>query len=40
MIRRHSRSELDAYLASEPYVLEQVWEQIDVETMNVVIGGK
>lgn len=35
-----SRSELDAYLASEPYVLEQVWEQIDVETMNVVIGGK
>ncbi len=35
-----SRRELDAYLASEPYVLEKVWEQIDVETMNVVIGGK
>ncbi len=32
-----SRAELDAYLASEPYVLEHVWEKIDVESMNVVI---
>ena len=32
-----NRSELDAYLASEPYVLEHVWEKIEVETMNVVI---
>ncbi len=31
------RSALDAYLASEPYVVERVWEQIEVEPMNVVI---
>ena len=31
------RGELDAYLAGEPYVQEQVWEKIDVERMNVVI---
>lgn len=31
------RSELDAYLADEPYVQEQVWEKIEVERMNVVI---
>ena len=31
------RSELDAYLAREPYVQEQVWEKIEVERMNVVI---
>lgn len=35
-----SRAELDAYLAAEPYVVEHVWEKIEVETMNVVIGGK
>ena len=35
-----SRTDLDTYLASEPYVLEQVWETVEVETMNVVIGGK
>jgi len=35
-----SRDGLDAYLADEPYVVEQVWEKIEVETMNVVIGGK
>lgn len=36
------RSELDAYLAAEPYVTEHVWEKIEVEVMNVVIvkGGK
>ena len=32
-----SRQELDEYLANEPYVLEHVWEKIDVERMNVVI---
>ena len=32
-----SRSELDAYLAAEPYVLEKVWEKIEVERLNVVI---
>ncbi len=35
-----TRAGLDEYLASEPYVLEQVWEKIEIETMNVVIGGK
>ena len=34
------RSELDAYLASEPYVQEHVWEKIEVERMNVVIPAK
>lgn len=31
------QSELDAYLASEPYVIERVWDKIEVEAMNVVI---
>ncbi len=31
------RAALDAYLAEEPYVLEKVWETIEVEPMNVVI---
>lgn len=35
-----SRDDLDSYLASEPYLVEQVWEKIEIETMNVVIGGK
>ena len=34
------RNELDAYLASEPYVQEHVWEKIEVERMNVVIPTK
>ena len=29
---------LDAYLAAEPYVVEHVWETIEVERLNVVIG--
>ena len=37
MVRSADRSELDAYLADEPYVQEQVWEKIEVERMNVVI---
>ena len=32
-----SRDELDNYLDNEPYVLENVWEKIEVEAMNVVI---
>ena len=32
-----SREDLDEYLKYEPYVLEHVWEKIDIETMNVVI---
>ena len=35
------RAALDAYLASEPYVLEHVWEKVEVDIMNVVIvNGK
>ena len=32
------RNELEAYLAKEPYVQEHVWEKIEVERVNVVIG--
>jgi len=32
-----SREQLDEYLANEPYVVEHVWERIEVERMNVVI---
>lgn len=28
---------LDEYLASEPYIIEEVWEKVEVEPMNVVI---
>ena len=31
------RAALDEYLASEPYVVEGVWQKIEVETMNVVL---
>ena len=34
-----SRDDLDSYLASEPYVVEQVWEKIEIETINIVIRG-
>lgn len=37
VVEFEDRSELDEYLASEPYVLEHVWEKIEVEQMNVVI---
>ena len=33
------RAELDAYLASEPYIAEGVWESVQVDQMNVVIVG-
>ena len=32
-----SRDRLDEYLSKEPYVVEHVWERIEVEQMNVVI---
>ena len=32
-----SRKELNEYLANEPYVVEHVWERIEVERMNVVV---
>lgn len=31
------RAGLDAYLASEPYIAEGVWEKVEVEPMSVVI---
>lgn len=31
------RAALDAYLANEPYVVEGVWERVEVETINVVL---
>ncbi len=34
-----SRKELDDYIAHEPYVVEHVWEKIEVESMNVVIAN-
>lgn len=35
-----NRAKLDHYLATEPYVVEHVWERIEVEQMNVVILDK
>ena len=31
------RTALDVYLKNEPYVVEGVWQRIEVETMNVVL---
>ena len=31
------RTALDEYLAGEPYVVEGVWQKIEVETLNVVL---
>lgn len=32
-----SRAALDEYLKNEPYVVEGVWQKIEVEIMNVVL---
>ena len=32
-----SRDQLDAYLKAEPYILENVWDRVTVEPMNVVL---
>lgn len=34
------RASVDAYLASEPYVAEHVWQTIEVERLNVVIANQ
>lgn len=35
------RASLDEYLDSEPYIMEKVWEKVEIESMNVVIvNGK
>ena len=31
--------DLDDYIANEPYVMEKVWEKIEVEPINVVIAN-
>ena len=31
------QTQLEEYLASEPYIQEKVWERVEVEPMNVVI---
>ena len=31
------RTDLDEYLKNEPYVVEGVWQKIEVERMNVVL---
>ena len=33
-----SREELDNYVANEPYVVEKVWEKIDIDRINVVVA--
>ena len=40
VIEFENREQLDEYLAHEPYVVEHVWERIEVERMNVVIFDK
>ena len=32
-----SKDLLDEYLNTEPYIVEKVWEKVEVELMNVVI---
>lgn len=34
-----SRKELDDYIANEPYVVEKVWEKIEIDPINVVIAN-
>lgn len=37
MMEFENREQLDEYLANEPYVIEHVWEEIEVERINLVI---
>ena len=34
-----SRKELGDYIANEPYVIENVWEKVEIEPINVVIAN-
>ena len=34
-----NRMTLDDYIANEPYVVENVWEKIEIEPINVVIAN-
>ena len=37
IVNFENRAALDAYLAGEPYIVEGVWEKVEVEVMNVVV---
>ena len=37
VMKFEDRAALDEYLAKEPYVVENVWQKIEVEVMNVVL---
>ena len=37
MMEFPDRAALDEYLKNEPYVVEGVWQKVEVETMNVVL---
>ena len=34
------RDELDEYLNNEPYILESVWERVEVQPMNATSTGE
>ena len=41
VMESESRAALDEYLENEPYLVEGVWQKVEVETMNVVLlNGK
>ena len=37
VVEFEDRAAVDEYLSNEPYVINKVWEKIEVEPMNVVI---
>jgi hypothetical protein len=37
VLEYETREQLDEYLASEPYIIEKVWEDVKVEPIKVVI---
>lgn len=37
VVEFEDRAAVDEYLSNEPYVINHVWEKIEVEQMNVVI---
>jgi len=37
VVEFEDRAAVDEYLSNEPYVINHVWEKIEVEPMNVVI---
>lgn len=39
VVEFQDRDAVEDYLANEPYILEHVWEKVEVESMNVVILG-